>query len=89
MVAVRYDSLAGTASEMLKHSGFLYCLYCLYNEMTADCIESGLLLEKIEELNPAFCVLLPEKDCPETVQARIHQAVGRRFLRCEATHHGR
>ena len=45
MVAVRYDSLAGTASEMLKHSGFLYCLYCPYNETMADCIESGLLLE--------------------------------------------
>ena len=75
MVAVPYDSLAGTASGMLRDAGFLYCLYHPYNADSLPDIENGHLLEQIEALNPAFCVLIPEKDCPEAVQAKVHQAV--------------
>lgn len=75
MVAVPYDSSAGTASGILRDAGFLYCLYHSYNADSLSDIENGHLFEQIEALNPAFCVLMPKKDCPEDVQSKVHQAV--------------
>lgn len=75
MVAIPYDSSADLASGMLRDAGFLYCLYHSYNADSLPDIESGHLMEQMEALSPAFCVLIPTKDCPEAVQSKVHHIV--------------
>jgi len=75
MVAIPYDDFADCACDMLKESGMLYSLYFRYNADSAMDITEGVLFEQMECLDPAFCAMIPERNCPENIQEQVHQAV--------------
>lgn len=75
MVAVRYNSMAGANCDMLTEARMLYSLYYPYDEHALEVVADGSLFHKMEQLKPAFSVLLPAKGCPESVERQVYIAI--------------
>ena len=74
-VVVSYDNDADVVCDMLRVSGILYGLYYTYTDKDIEAIESGELLHDMEQLHPAFSVLLPQFPCQQNLRKRIYSWV--------------
>lgn len=70
---VPFDKDADTTCELLRLSGILYGVYYTYQESDLPAIESGTLLEDMEQLHPAFCVLKPKLFSQPSLRQQVYQ----------------
>lgn len=71
-IIVSFDKDADTACELLQLSGILYGVHYTYQEADLPAIESGELLEEIQPLHPAVCILKPKFLCQESLRQRVY-----------------
>lgn len=72
-IMVPYDEDADVVSDMLRISGVLYGLYYSFEEQDLSAIESGALLHDMEQLHPAFSVLVPQYLCQRELCGRVYR----------------
>lgn len=75
MIVVRYADGAGEACEMLRNAERLFSIYYPYSEEDVPEIRSGDLFSEMEQMHPAFGVLLARRDCPEESQRQVSDSV--------------
>lgn len=73
ILLVPYDKDADVACSLLREGGILFGLYCTYGDEDADAIESGALVQDMEQLYPAVCVFKPQMGCSEACRERVYR----------------
>lgn len=84
MLFVRYEENESEVYDTLQKMGFLYSAWYQYGKIDTEAIINGDLFDSIQQLKPAFTVLIPEQNCPKGIQDLITQTV--RQARSEQTY---
>ena len=74
-IVVSFDKDADVACDMLRTAGIIYGLFDTYTEKDLPAIESGELLQDMEQLRPSFSVLKPQFPCQKALRSRVYQWV--------------
>ena len=72
-IMVPFDNDADVVCDMLRVSGILFGLYDTYTEKDLEAIESGALLQDMEQLHPAFAMLKPQFPCQQALRERVYR----------------
>jgi len=75
MLAVHYEEAAADACELLRTAMLLYSVYFNYTENDGKAITGGELFSSIQQLHPAFTILLADSGCPDAVRQTVYEAV--------------
>lgn len=75
MIVVRCDDGTDEACKMLRSAEQLYSIYCPYSEEDVPEVRSGDLFSEMEQLHPAFSVLLARRDCPADTRQEVSDLV--------------
>lgn len=73
ILLVPYDKHADVTCGLLREGGILYGLYYSYKDEDAEEIESGELIQDMQQLYPAVCVFKPKKDCSAECHNRVYR----------------
>ena len=71
-LVVPFDKDADVVCDLLHHAEILYGLYYSYQESDLPAIESGELLEEMQQLHPVACIFKPKFPCQTELQQRIY-----------------
>lgn len=85
MLVPHYQENAPERYRQLRDRGLLYSVWYPYSARDVRPIQNGDLFCSLQQVSPAFAVLLPEPDCPEEAQQAAYQAI--RQARMEQTYH--
>ena len=80
---VSFDKDADVVCDMLRVSGILYGLFYTYSEKDRAAIESGELLQEMEQLHPAFSILKPQFPCQKELRQHAYHWVTKARLEQE------
>lgn len=69
---IPYDDDVDVLSELLRASGMLYGIYHCYTEGNLPALESGELMQDIQQLHPAVVVLMPQFHCQQQLRKRAY-----------------
>ena len=75
MLVIRYEETAETLYARMQNSGLLYSAYYPYSQKDTASIINGDLFGRIQQVHPAFTVLLAQPGCSISIQNAVHQAV--------------
>ena len=73
--AVSFDKNADVVCDMLRDAGILYGLFYTYSEKDLEAIESGELVQDMEQLYPAVSILKPHSRCDDALRERVYRWV--------------
>lgn len=76
-LVIPFDKDADLICELLRLSGILYGLYYTYQESDLPAIESGALLEEMEQLNPAVCFFKPKILHQLSLRQQVYQWIAK------------
>lgn len=82
-IVVSFDKDADVVCDMLRVSGILYGISYTYTQKDLPAIESGELLQEMEQLHPAVSVLKPQFPCQKDLRNRVYSFVRRARLEQE------
>lgn len=68
---VPFDSASDMACALMREAGLLYGLYYSYSQKDIQRIESGELMEDMEQLHPIISILKPQFPCEKALQKRV------------------
>lgn len=71
-LVVSYDADSDTACSLLREAGLLYGLHYSYTQKDLPKIESGELLENMQQLYPTISILKPQFPCEEALRKRVY-----------------
>lgn len=74
---IPYDEDADVVCELLQASGMLYGIYHCYTDTNLPALESGELMEDIQQLHPAVAVLMPQFHCQQQLRERAYGWINR------------
>lgn len=72
-IMIPFDKDSDTVCDMLRISGILFGLYDTYTEKDLEAIESGALLQDMEQFHPAFAMLKPQFPCQQALRERVYR----------------
>lgn len=75
MLAVHYEDDAADACGLLRTAKLLYSVYFDYTENDVEAITSGELFLSIQQLHPAFTILLAGSQCPDAARQAVYESV--------------
>lgn len=75
MIAVGYGGQTAEVCELMRSRGLLYSVYHTYTEADVNSILSGDLFYSIQQLHPAFTILLADADCAEKVRKEVYKCI--------------
>lgn len=75
IILIPYDAAADVTCSMLREGGFAFGLYYSYGTEDIPAIESGTLIQDMEQLYPAVCVLQPQLPCQSECCERAYKWV--------------
>ena len=77
ILLVPYDKHADVACGLLREEGIFYGLYYNYKDEDAEVIESGELVQDMQELYPTVCLFKPQRDCSAQCRDRVYRWIKR------------
>ena len=77
---VPYDADCDTVCSLLREAGQLYGIYYSYSAKDLDRIESGELMEDMQQLYPAVVILKPKFPCEQDLRSKVHSWIARARL---------
>ncbi|MDO4327227.1 MAG: hypothetical protein Q4E24_14555 [bacterium] len=77
MIVIRYEESAAEICDTLRKMGLLYSVWYQYGQKDTECIINGDFFSSVQQLSPVFTVLMPEPNCPKTIEKLVYQAVTR------------
>lgn len=69
---VPFDADSDATCSLLREAGLLYGLYYSYSQKDLPKIESGELLEDMQQLYPTIAILKPQFPCEEAVRTQVY-----------------
>lgn len=75
MLVVRYAETSEALFAKIRNNGLLYSAYYFYAQKDTAAIINGDLFYGIQQVQPAFTVLLAQSGCLAPIQHVVHQAV--------------
>lgn len=75
MLVLSYEEDSSALCRQLRDKELLYSIYTSYSQENMESVTSGNLFYSMEQLHPAFAILLPESGCPDSVRKKIYQYV--------------
>lgn len=75
MLAVPMDENAEITCDLLREAKILYSVYTVYGEDDLQRIQSGDLFCDMEQLHPAFSMLIPKPGCPRSAQEAAYSCI--------------
>lgn len=77
MLVIRYEENAAGICDTLRKMGLLYSVWYQYGQKDTEIIINGDLFSSVQQLSPVFTALMPEPNCPQTIEKLVYQAVTR------------
>lgn len=77
MLVVRYEESATDLFATLRKMGLLYSVWYSYGQKDIETVISGDLFTAVQQVSPAFTVLVPEETCPGEIRHLVSQAAVR------------
>lgn len=71
-LVVPFDKDADVVCDLLRLSGILYGICFSYQESDLPALESGELLEEMQQLHPAVCIFKSKFLCQDTLRQRVY-----------------
>lgn len=75
MLVIHYEDDADDSCNLLRTAKLLYSVYFDYTESDVEAITGGELFFSIQQLHPAFTILLADSECPDAVRQTVYESV--------------